>query len=82
MKKTFILLSFFLSAGVLASNEAVRTYVIEQYRSIIEPLFASGESTQPKFDTFYTAMVEELPFQQRAERSLELAINRFEGAPD
>ena len=82
MKKTFILLSFFLSAGVLASNEAVRTYVIEQYRSIIEPLFSSGESTQPKFDTFYTAMVEELPFQQRAERSLELAVNRFEGAPD
>jgi HEAT repeat protein len=46
----------------------------------VEPLISHGESTQPKFDLFYTEMVERLPPQQRAERALELTINRYEGA--
>jgi len=45
-------------------------------------LFQSGASTDPRFDTFYAGMVEQLPAQARAERALELAINRFAGAPE
>lgn len=82
MKKYSILFLLLTSVGVLASNEQVRNFVITQFRAIIDPLFGEGEATQPKFDAFYTAMVDELPPQQRAERALELSINRFVGAPE
>jgi hypothetical protein len=82
MKRYTLIFLLFASLGVLASSENVRTFVITQFRAIIEPLFEEGEATQPKFDAFYAAMVEELPVQQRAERALELSINRFTGATD
>ncbi len=75
----FLLLA---SVGVFASSEQARKFVVTQFRAIVEPLFAEGEATQPKFDAFYAAMVAELPPQQRAERALELTINRFVGAAD
>jgi len=67
---------------VIASDELARAYVIAQYRSLVEPLFGEGETTQPRFDGFYAEMVADLPTQQRAERTLELTINRFVGAAD
>ena len=82
MKIKLIIFLILLSAGVVASNDSLRTVVINQYRSIIEPLFAKGESTQPKFDSFYSEMVEGFEPQAKAEKSLELAINRFVGATD
>lgn len=82
MKKYTLLFMLLASVGVFAANEQVRNFVITQFRTIVEPLFAKGEATQPKFDAFYAAMVEQLPPQQRAERALELTINRFVGAAD
>lgn len=82
MKKIIVLLFLLFSVGVVASNESMRTYVVSQFRSIIEPLFEHGEATEPQFDSFYAAMVEELPYQERAQRALELSINRFVGASD
>ncbi len=82
MKRLFIIFSLLISVGVVASNDYLRTMVVSQFRDLVDPLFESGESTQPKFDSFYTGMVEEFPIQQRGEKSLELAINRFVGASD
>ncbi len=81
MKKYVLPILLFTSLGVVASDERVRNFVITQFRAIIDPLFGEGEATQPKFDAFYTAMVDQLPLQERAERALELSINRFTGAP-
>jgi len=82
MKKLFIILLLFISIGVVASNDQLRSIVVSKFRSIVEPLFGTGEVTQPQFDSFYTQMVEDLQPQKKAERSLELAINRFVGATD
>jgi hypothetical protein len=43
---------------------------------------AYGEATDPHFDAFYLQQVEALPPQQRAERVLELSINRSIGAAE
>ena len=80
MKKIIVLIMLLISVAVVASNKQLRSYVVSQFRSIIEPLFEHGEATEPQFDSFYAAMVEELPIQARAERALELSINRFVGA--
>ena len=82
MKKYTLMFLLLASLGVFAGSEQVRNFVITQFRAIVDPLFAEGEATQPKFDAFYAAMVAELPPQQRAERALELTINRFVGASD
>ncbi len=83
MKKIYTLLLFLLaSVGVFASNQQVRNYFVTQFRAIVDPLFDEGEATQPKFDAFYAAMVDGLSPQKRAERALELTINRFVGAAD
>ena len=82
MKRYTFLFLLLVSVGVFASSEQARIFVITQFRAVVEPLFAEGEATQPKFDTFYAAMVDELPPPQRAERALELSINRFVGASD
>ncbi len=82
MKRHVFLLVLLVGAAGFASSEQLRSFVVTQFRSILQPLLAEGEATQPKFDTFYAAMVEQLPPQQRAERALELTINRFTGAAD
>ncbi len=82
MKRTITLILLAASVAVFAGNEKVRTFIVEQYRNIVDPLFGSGQSTQPKFDTFYIGMVESLPTQKKAERALEMAINRFDGAAE
>lgn len=82
MRRYLFIFLLVASVGVFASSEQARNYVITQFRSIVDPLFGEGEATQPQFDAFYAAMVEELPPQQKAERALELAINRFVGATD
>lgn len=82
MKKYTLIFLLLASLGVLASSQQVRHFVVTQFRAIVDPLFDKGEATQPKFDAFYAAMVADFPPQQRAERTLELAINRFVGATD
>jgi hypothetical protein len=82
MKKLIIVLLLLVSVGVVASNDQLRSIVISKFRSIVEPLFDNGEVTEPKFDTFYMQMVEDFDPQQKAEKSLELALNRFVGATD
>ncbi len=69
-----------LTIGVFATNGNLRSLAFDQLRSIAQPLFESGEATDPHFDAFYIGMVEKLPVQQRAERALELAINHYQGA--
>lgn len=71
-----------ITSAVFATNAELRSFAVAQFRAIAEPLFEQGEATTPHFDAFYTNMVENLPPQQRAERALELAINRYEGAAD
>lgn len=71
-----------LTAGVLASSPQLRAAAMDQLRSISQPLLDTGEATEPHFDAFYTNMVDQLPPQQRAERVLELAINRYQGSTE
>lgn len=82
MKRTIILTLCLITTAAFATSSELRQIAIEQLRAIAEPLFQHGESTEPHFDAFYTDMVESLPPQERAERALELAINRFTGAAD
>jgi hypothetical protein len=82
MLRTTILALCLITTGAFASSSELRRVALEQLRAIAEPLFQHGESTAPHFDAFYTDMVESLPPQERAERGLELAINRFSGAAD
>jgi len=82
MRKYVLSILLLTSLGVVASDEHARKFVVTQFRAILEPLFGEGESTQPKFDDFYVNMVDQLPLQERAERALELSINRFVGAPN
>ena len=82
MKRASILVFFLTTTAAFATSSQLRTIAIEQLRAIAEPLFGHGESTEPHFDAFYADMVEALPPQERAERALELAINRFTGAAD
>jgi hypothetical protein len=82
MKRTIILALCLLTTAAFATSSELRGVAIEQLRAIAAPLFQHGESTEPHFDAFYADMVEALPAQERAERALELAINRFTGAAD
>jgi hypothetical protein len=70
------------TAGALATSPTLRSMAIAGLRSIAEPLFERGEASEPQFDAFYTDMVDALPAQERAERALELAINRYTGAAE
>ncbi len=74
--------SILLAGAAMATSPQLRSVALEQLRRIAEPLFQSGASTDARFDTFYAGMVEQLPPQERAERALELAINRLTGAPE
>lgn len=71
-----------VGTGALATIPAVREAALAQLRSIAAPLFGHGEATDPRFDAFYADMVEDLPPQQRAERALELVLNRALGAAE
>lgn len=71
-----------VASGALATIPSVREAALLQLRSITAPLFGSGEATDPRFDDFYAGMVENLPPQQRAERALELVLNRSQGAAE
>ena len=82
MARTIILALCLITTVAFATGSKLRSIALEQLRAIAEPLFQHGESTAPHFDAFYTDMVESLPPQERAERALELAINRFVGAAD
>ena len=82
MKRTIVLTLCLITGAAFASSSELRQIAIEQLRAIAQPLFQRGEATDPHFDAFYTDMVESLPPQERAERALELAINRFTGAAE
>ncbi len=71
-----------LSALAVAATDELRAVAITQLRTLAEPLFERGESTDPHFDAFYAGMVEELAPQARAERALELTVNRYQGAAE
>jgi HEAT repeat protein len=82
MKRVLLPVLLLATVGAFASNDRWRDVALAQLRSVAEPLFGRGQATQPQFDSFYAAMVEDLPPQARAERALELSINRFAGASD
>ncbi len=82
MARVIILVLCLITTAAFATSSDLRAVALEKLRAIAEPLFQHGESTAPHFDAFYTDMVESLPPQERAERALELAINRFTGAAD
>ena len=82
MIRVVALILCLITAGAFATSPALRSVAINQLRSITEPLFEQGEATEPHFDAFYAGMVEALPPQERAERALELAINRYTGAAE
>lgn len=82
MKRIIFAGFFMITTAAFATSSDLRQIAIEQLRAIAEPLFQHGESTEPHFDAFYADMVESMPPQERAERALELAINRFAGAAD
>ena len=82
MKRIILAGVCLLTFTAFATSSELRQIAVEQLRAIAEPLFQHGEATDPHFDTFYTDMVDALPPQERAERALELAINRFDGAAD
>lgn len=69
-----------VAVAAVAANEPLRLAALDQFRSIAEPLIEHGQSTEPRFDAFQAAMVAQLPPQARAERALELSINRYAGA--
>ncbi|MEO6066302.1 MAG: HEAT repeat domain-containing protein [Lysobacterales bacterium] len=71
-----------VTAVAFAANDDLRAVAVTQLRTLAQPLFERGESTDPHFDAFYAGMVEELPPQARAERALELTINRHQGAAE
>jgi HEAT repeat protein len=70
------------TVAAFAASPEFRDAAMAQLRSIAEPLFERGATTEPRFDAFYTGMVESLPPQERAENALELAINRRDGAAE
>ena len=79
------LIALTLAAGTavaVAASPDLREVAIASLRSLADPLLQRGESTTPNFDQFYAGMVEELPAQVRVEKALELAVNRYKGAPE
>ena len=82
MRRLLLPFLLLLTTGAIATIPPLRDVAIAQWRSIAMPLFQRGDSTDPHFDAFYAEMVEDLPPQQRAERALELAINRSVGAAE
>lgn len=82
MKRLVCLVLCFSCVAAFAANEDLRSLAISRLRSVAEPLFDHGESTAPRFDAFHAGMIAALPPQQRAERALELAINRTDGAAE
>jgi hypothetical protein len=80
--RKFILLALSLtSLGALAAHGELRQAMVA-LRSLTEPLLGHGQAIAPRFDKFYTGMVEALPPQERSERALELAIDDYRGAAD
>lgn len=81
MRKILLTLCLITTGAFAASNE-LRVATLRQLRAIAQPLFEQGEATDPHFDAFYAGMVDAMPPQERAERALELAINRSTGAAE
>lgn len=82
MTRSMALVLCLITAGAFAGSPALRSAALNQLRAIAQPLFEKGAATEPRFDAFYAGMVEALPPQERAERALELAINRYDGAAE
>lgn len=82
MRRWLLPFLLLLTTGAVATIPPLREVAIAQWRSIAMPLFQRGDATDPHFDAFYAEMVEDLPPQERAERALELAINRSVGAAE
>ena len=82
MFRFLLILLGLTTAAAFAASPDLRAAAMTQFRSIAEPLFERGAATEPRFDAFYTEMVEALPPQERVESALELAINRRDGAAE
>lgn len=81
--KKWIAIGLSLSAiAAIAGNEPHRFVVLEPLRTLAEPLTGRGQSTEPRFDEFQAALVENLSPQAKAERALELTLNRYTGAAE
>lgn len=82
MKSWTAIALILVASAALAGKQAFQAVPLDQWRSIHEPLIQAGRSTEPRLDPFNVAMVEQLPAQQRAERALELSVNRYSGAAE
>lgn len=83
IRPTLVILGLLTTAAVaVAASPQLRDAAISTLRTLADPLMERGESTAPAFDQFYIGMVEEFPPQQRVEKALELAVNRYAGAPE
>lgn len=82
MYRMLIALFGLTTAIGFAASPQLRDAAISQLRSIAEPLFEHGVVAEPRFDAFYTDMVESLAPQEKVEHALELAINRRIGAAE
>ena len=82
MRRWIVPLLLIVTSGAFATIPTLREAAVQQWRSISAPLFGHGDATDARFDDFYAAMVEDLPPQQRAQRALELSINRSDGAAE
>jgi hypothetical protein len=82
MRRWIVVLLCLSSVAALGADAGLREIAFARLREVGAPLFEHGAATEPRFDRFYSGMVEALPPQQRAERALELAINNYDGAAD
>ncbi len=80
--KSWIIAGLIVVATAVGAGSEPLTVMLDQLRDITEPLVEHGQSTEPRFDKFQIAMVEGLSPQAGAQRALELAINRYSGAPE
>lgn len=81
MRRLLILALAMTSLGALAAHGDLQQAMVA-LRTLAEPLLSHGQAIAPRFDKFYTGMVEALPPQERSERALELAIDDYRGAAD
>ena len=70
MFRFLLILLGLTTAAAFAASPDLRAAAMTQFRSIAEPLFERGAATEPRFDAFYTEMVEALPPQERVESAL------------
>ncbi len=82
MKQPWPIVGLVLLASIASAQTPWGEQAIAKLRLVADPLVDRGTATEPQFDSFQAGMVNSLAPQARAERALELAINRYVGASD